>query len=56
MKRTLLIEREIEAGENHCHACKYKFGSDCVIWVTRTEGLRLPACLEAERRAMEVKR
>ena len=59
MKRTLLIEREIEAGDKTCVGCAkigYRTGGRCNLFEIACYGDRLPACLEAERRGMEVKR
>ena len=65
MKRTLLIKREIEAGDD-CSGCeeyKIKYNADkrgygyyCNIFGAFFDGRRLPACLEAERRAREVEK
>jgi hypothetical protein len=53
MKRTLLVEREIEAGDENCGICRYCWinGEGCDMFRVHCVGRRLPACLEAERRA-----
>jgi hypothetical protein len=57
MKRTLLIERKIEAGKKLCKPCQKGTGKGdefCELFWEYCLGCRLPACLEAERRAKEV--